>query len=137
MGDERLKLDIPLRSKRDRLMQWAHGGFEVRPLGFAIGVTLSQWFVQGFTLVDFFSTTGILCMLAAPLQILALWFLLGRAKTKVMKVLCVIIIFAICCFEVDEIIPYMSQITSFAVLQMFQHQVMAYLAIPVDMLVVF
>eukprot|EP00928_Gymnodinium_smaydae_P024224 TRINITY_DN19669_c0_g2_i1.p1 TRINITY_DN19669_c0_g2~~TRINITY_DN19669_c0_g2_i1.p1 ORF type:complete len:499 (-),score=72.10 TRINITY_DN19669_c0_g2_i1:71-1567(-) len=136
LSDSRLQLEAPRRSALDRLMQWAKGGFQARPWGFSIGVTVSQWVSQGFNIYDYMGAHDIFLILGTPLEVALLWMMVQRSKSWQAYGICLTVLVLSLVLATLHFVPIAMSIAWFAATQIAVHSVVAYLAIFVDVIVV-
>lgn len=113
-------------------------GFHHRPWGIALGVTLSQWFLAGFSTGDSFVagmlTGQVIILVWQPVGFIILWFLACKSASDAMKVLCVVLCCMILGMDLLMLVPMALTMVGLAASQVVSHSVVIYLAIPVDLL---
>lgn len=139
LGDPRLVLTLPPKKELDKLKTEELHGFQMRPWGFACGVTLSQWVLTGFGQGDAFVsgmlTQQALMIASLPVTAALLWYCANSSDDWCIWCLCALVFLGLCVFEVIAFLPFLVGITAFAVTQLMAHQVIVFIAIPVDTLV--
>jgi len=119
----------------------AKPGFQGRPWGYAFGVSLSQWVLASFTHADSFVagmvTQSALLIISVPLTMVLLWVVFDKCDNDNIKFLCLCLLVACVGLEIVAFLPMGVGVFSFAAVQLVAHQVVAFVAIPVDVIVFF
>eukprot|EP00927_Polykrikos_kofoidii_P078310 TRINITY_DN75151_c0_g1_i1.p1 TRINITY_DN75151_c0_g1~~TRINITY_DN75151_c0_g1_i1.p1 ORF type:complete len:373 (+),score=48.60 TRINITY_DN75151_c0_g1_i1:111-1229(+) len=112
--------------------------FNLRPWGYAFGVCISQWMLAGFDRSDAFVSgvlTGQLSIIAVtPFTFLAVWFVGWKTSNPTVRLACFVIFCGLCLLSIVTFPAMFLGVASFAVTQAVRHQVVAFIAVPVDML---
>jgi len=108
----------------------------MRTWGFALGITIAQFVINGFSKPDAFMSgmlTGQLIMfLSVPVTFLIAWAVFSRTRDECVKCICIVIFLGLCVFELVAFLPFAVTLTAFATEMMIKHSVIVYIAIPID-----
>jgi len=140
-ADVNLKLEQQPLAKVDMLVSTlATPGFAYRPWGYALGISVCQWILTGFSTSDSFvagmMTQQAIVILSVPITAGILWLIAVSSGQEWVK--CVALVYLVACFALGIIaygIPLVIATTSFAIVELVGHQVVEFVVIPVDILV--
>lgn len=141
-NDPRLQLTaLPSHASGMIAKSFSMPGFQLRPWGYSLGVSVAQWLIAGFGRADSFVagmlTQDALIIFSIPVTSAILWYVANSYDSEQVRCLCLVAFVGLCCLEIGAFLPMLLGLAGFAIVQLIAHQVVAYVAILCDELLFF
>lgn len=135
-----LQLTVPSETTTQEIInKMQRPSFQLRPWGYAFGVSLSQWLIVGFSKADSFVagmlTQDAIIIGSVPILVAVGWCVCKSTESENVKTVLILLFVGCVLIEIVAFAPMMVGIVTFAAVQLFAHQVVAFIAIPADALV--